>query len=132
MAPPCPVRSGSWRLKAGSSGPRRRWRAAAPVATSHAAIEQAAFWLFDQRGFAATTLDDIAREAGVGRRTLFRYYDSKIDITWGRFDHTLDRFRALLDEQPVDTALPTSIHRAVVEFNRFPADAYPRTVSGCG
>ncbi|WP_141005668.1 mycofactocin system transcriptional regulator [Nocardioides humi] len=96
-----------------------------PVATSHAAIEQAAFRLFSERGFAATTLDDIARETGVGRRTLFRYYQSKNDIPWGQFDRTLDHFRALLDEQPADLPVHEAVHRAVVEFNRFPADAHP-------
>jgi len=96
-----------------------------PVATSHAAIEQAAFALFTERGFASTTLDDIARALGVGRRTLFRYFDSKNDIPWGRFDLTLAGFRDLLADQPRDLPLAVAVHRAVVAFNRFPADARP-------
>ena len=96
-----------------------------PVATSHAAIEQAAFELFTERSFAQTTLDDIARATGVGRRTLFRYYRSKNDIPWGQFDRTLDHFRELLAEQADDLPVHEAIHRAVVEFNRFPADAHP-------
>ncbi|MFD1250144.1 mycofactocin system transcriptional regulator [Nocardioides ginsengisoli] len=96
-----------------------------PVATSHAAIEQAAFALFTERGFASTTLDDIARATGVGRRTLFRYFESKNDIPWGRFDLTLEGFRELLAGQPDDLPLHVAVHRAVVAFNRFPADARP-------
>ena len=96
-----------------------------PEATSHAAIEQAAFDLFAERGFARTTLDAIAERVGVGRRTLFRYYQSKNDIPWGQFDRTLDRFRALLAEQGPETPLHEAVHRAVVEFNRFPADSHP-------
>jgi mycofactocin system transcriptional regulator len=96
-----------------------------PVATSHAAIEQAAFELFTARGFASTTLDDIARATGVGRRTLFRYFESKNDIPWGRFDLTLAGFRELLADQPLDVPLHVAVHRAVVAFNRFPADARP-------
>lgn len=96
-----------------------------PVATSHAAIEQAAFTLFTERGFASTTLDDIARATGVGRRTLFRYFESKNDIPWGRFDLTLAGFRELLAGQPEDLPLHEAVHRAVVAFNRFPGDARP-------
>lgn len=96
-----------------------------PEATSHAAIEQAAFTLFAERGFARTTLDAIADAVGVSRRTLFRYYQSKNDIPWGQFDRTLDHFRELLAGQPDDLPVHEAIHRAVVEFNRFPVDAHP-------
>lgn len=96
-----------------------------PEATSHAAIEQAAFTLFAEHGFARTTLDAIAEAVGVSRRTLFRYYQSKNDIPWGQFDRTLDHFRDLLAEQGDDLPVHEAIHRAVVEFNRFPTDAHP-------
>lgn len=96
-----------------------------PEVTSHAAIEQAAFRLFAERGFGHTTLDAIAEQVGVGRRTIFRYYQSKNDIPWGQFDQTLDQFRALLDQHPADEPVHAVVHRAVVDFNRFPADAHP-------
>lgn len=96
-----------------------------PEATSHAAIEKAAFTLFAERGFAGTTLNAIAERVGVGRRTLFRYYQSKNDIPWGQFDRTLDHFRFLLAQQSDDTPVLVAVHLAVVEFNRFPADARP-------
>lgn len=93
--------------------------------TSHAAIEQAAFRLFTERGFDATTLDDIAEEVGVARRTLFRYYRSKNDIPWGQFDRTLDDFRGLLDAMPDDVPILEAVGRGVVQFNRYPAEASP-------
>lgn len=96
-----------------------------PEATSHAAIEQAAFRLFAHYGFDATTMDAIAAEVGVGRRTLFRYYASKNDIPWGQFDQTLERFREILAAMPRDLPLREAVHRGVLEFNRFPADAQP-------
>lgn len=40
-------------------------------------IADAAARLATERGVAATTADDIAAEAGVGRATFFRYFDSK-------------------------------------------------------
>ncbi|RHW23822.1 mycofactocin system transcriptional regulator [Nocardioides immobilis] len=103
---------------------RRRARGR-PVATSHAEIEQAAFELFGERGFERTTLDAIAERVGVGRRTLFRYYQSKNDIPWGQFDQTLAGFRKLLAAQPHEIPLHDAVHRAVVDFNRFPDNARP-------
>jgi mycofactocin system transcriptional regulator len=103
----------------------RRSLAGRPEATSHAAIEQAAFRLFAQRGFDATTLDAIAAEVGVGRRTLFRYYASKNDIPWGQFDRTLDGFREILNAMPEDLPLHDAVHRAVLAFNDFPESAEP-------
>jgi TetR/AcrR family transcriptional regulator, regulator of mycofactocin system len=103
----------------------KRSLAGRPEATSHAAIEQAAFRLFAERGFDATTLDAIAAEVGVGRRTLFRYYASKNDIPWGQFDGTLDAFRKILTSMPTDLSLHVAIHRAVLAFNDFPLDARP-------
>ena len=96
-----------------------------PVATSHAEIERAAFRLFAERGFDAVTMADIAAELGVGRRTLFRYFESKNDIPWGQFDRTLDGFRTILAEMPEDLPLHEAVHRGVQRFNEFPADAQP-------
>jgi mycofactocin system transcriptional regulator len=107
-----------------SSAGRRR-TAGRPEATSHAEIEQAAFRLFEKHGFEATTLDAIAAEVGVGRRTLFRYYASKNDIPWGQFDRTLDGFRELLAGMPPELPLHEAVHRAVLGFNEFPEDAQP-------
>lgn len=91
-----------------------------PEVTSHAEIEQAAFRLFAERGFEGTTLDAIAAEVGVGRRTLFRYYASKNDIPWGQFDRTLSGFRELLRASSSSLPLVEAIRLAVVAFNGFP------------
>ena len=103
----------------------RRSLAGRPEVTSHAAIEQVAFRLFAERGFDGTTMDAIAEAVGVGRRTLFRYYASKNDIPWGQFDQTLDGFRHILESMPADVPLREAVHRGVVAFNDFPADAEP-------
>jgi TetR/AcrR family transcriptional regulator, regulator of mycofactocin system len=95
------------------------------VATSHGEIEQVAFRLFAERGFEDTTLETIAKEVGVGRRTLFRYFRSKNDIPWGQFDDTLTTFQQILADLPADLPLHEAIRLGILRFNEFDPDAQP-------
>jgi len=56
-----------------SRGPRWRRRAKARPAE----ILDAALTVFSARGFAAAKLDDVAKEAGVSKGTLYLYFESK-------------------------------------------------------
>lgn len=94
-----------------------RLGAGRPQATAHAAIEAAALALFAEHGFENTTVDDIAAAVGVGRRTLFRYFPSKNDIPWGRFDDSLSGLRVTLAAIPDEVPVLDAVHRAVLEFN---------------
>ncbi len=51
---------------------------------TRAAIADAAVALFAERGFAETTMDDVADAAGVSRRTAYRHFPSKDDLV---FEH---------------------------------------------
>jgi mycofactocin system transcriptional regulator len=85
--------------------------------TSRAELEQTAFALFAAHGFEATTVDEIAAAAGIGRRTFFRYFPSKNDIPWGTFEHELERMRARLRACPPDVPLMDAVRLALVDFN---------------
>ena len=87
-------------------------------ATSRAELEQAAFALFAARGFDATTVDEIAAAAGIGRRTFFRYFPSKNDIPWGAFEDELERMRIRLKACPPEVPLADAIRVALIDFNR--------------
>ena len=52
-------------------------------ARTRAAIMDAAAVLFRNRDFATTSMDEIARDAGVGRATLYNNFESKDDIAVG-------------------------------------------------
>jgi TetR/AcrR family transcriptional regulator, regulator of mycofactocin system len=97
---------------AGSGHPGRR------RVTSREELEQAAFALFAAQGFEATTVDEIAAAAGIGRRTFFRYFPSKNDIPWGAFEDELDRMRVRLKACPPEVALMDAIRLALIDFNR--------------
>ncbi|MFC4565575.1 mycofactocin system transcriptional regulator [Nocardiopsis mangrovi] len=90
-----------------------------PRVTSRAVLERLAFDLFARQGFDATTVDDIAAAAGIGRRTLFRYVASKNDLVWGDFEQHLGKLRRLLDASDPRAPMTDALRRAVVEFNRF-------------
>jgi TetR/AcrR family transcriptional regulator, regulator of mycofactocin system len=82
-------------------------------------ITDVAITLFTARGFAEVSVDDVARAAGISRRTLFRYYASKNAIPWGDFDTHLAHLRDLLDN--VDPRVPVSeaLRAALLAFNTF-------------
>ncbi len=67
-------------------------------------------------------MDDIAAAAGVGRRTLFRYYPSKNDIVWGDFDAVLVRLREELEDGPEGEPMFEALRRAVVASNSYPEE----------
>ncbi|WP_104106068.1 TetR family transcriptional regulator [Nocardioides sp. 616] len=50
------------------------------MASSRQRLIEAAFALFDERGFEETTVEDVAERAGVGRTTFFRVFKSKEDV----------------------------------------------------
>jgi AcrR family transcriptional regulator len=63
-------------------------------------ILTAATEAFARSGFAATSLDDIAAEAGITRVVLYRHFDSKTDL----YEAVLDRMCARLDAHVAEPA----------------------------
>ena len=76
--------------------PYRSDRREADAAATRAAIRNAATRLFIEQGYAITALRQVAKEAGVGERTLYAAFASKFDL----FHHALD-VATVGDEQPV-------------------------------
>ena len=86
-------------------------------ARTRADLARHALRLFRDRGYAATTVDDIAAAAEVSRSTFFRYFPSKEDVVF--FDDvdplTAEEFAA----QPAGTPLLTALRRSfVAAFDR--------------
>lgn len=65
--------------------------------TRRQAIEDVASDLFRERGYAATSIRDIARALSVQGASLYAHVTSKEDVLWAIVDRTADRFEAAAD-----------------------------------
>ena len=95
-----------------------------PPSTNKEQIEGVALALFADRGFDETTVEEIAAEVGVGRRTIFRYFPSKNDMVWGDFEQVIDRLQTHLAEG-AELPLMDALRRAAVLSNSYPEEQLP-------
>ncbi len=102
-------------------GPRRPARRPA----SRRSLELIALRLFAEQGFDETTLEQIATEAGVSRRTYFRYFASKADLLWHAFDAEVTAVRQSLAGVPDDVPTMAAIRDAVVAAHDYAPDDVP-------
>jgi mycofactocin system transcriptional regulator len=90
-----------------------------PPGTSRRELELIALRLFTDQGFDDTTIEQIAAEAGVSKRTFFRYFSSKASVLWSEFDHEVATIRAALAQVPAEVPMMDAIRRAVVSSNHY-------------
>ncbi|QBX56297.1 TetR family transcriptional regulator [Nocardioides seonyuensis] len=64
--------------------------------TTAARLREAAFELFAEQGYDATSVDQVAERAGVGRSTFFRTYPSKEAVIFPDHEAVLSRIEARL------------------------------------
>ena len=82
-------------MAAGGPGPRTRGR---PVEIDPARLSRTAVELFAERRYDEVSATEIAAEAGISRRSLFRYFPTKADLVWDGFQQSLEVLSvALLD-----------------------------------
>ncbi|MDX6740861.1 TetR/AcrR family transcriptional regulator [Actinocorallia sp. A-T 12471] len=67
-------------------------------------IFDTAIRLFTTQGYEETTVAQIAREAGVSQRTLFRYFGTKEDLVCGDQDALGELLRKTVEEQPPEVS----------------------------
>jgi len=108
-------------------GRLRSWQSPGADASGHSRreLELIALRRFAEQGFDETTIDHIAAEAGVSRRTFFRYFNSKASVLWSDFDTEVSTIRSALADMPADLPMMDAIREAVVAANHYQADDVP-------
>jgi AcrR family transcriptional regulator len=80
---------------------------------------------FQRHGFEATTVDAIVADAGVSRRTFFRYFATKEAVVFEGYAERLAHFRRLAKPLPEDGSAFRAVRRACLEV----AKGYDRDAS---
>ena len=99
-------------------GPSQAKAAGRPRVSSRTAIEQTAIHLFLSEGYEEVTIERIAAACGVGRATIFRYFDSKSDVVFSAFDAVLETMAASLRSTSPRTPVTRAVAICIVESTR--------------
>ncbi len=81
---------------------------------TRARIENAAMSLFLERGFDATTIEDITEAADVSKRSFFDYFPSKEDVVAAWQDSFSDRLITAIAERPRSESTLEAVEAALV------------------
>jgi mycofactocin system transcriptional regulator len=112
-------------LQPAGTGAGTAVRRGRPPGTSRRKLELIALRLFTEQGFDETPIEQIAAEAGVSRRTFFRYFDSKASVLWGEFDSEITVIREALAQVPDSVPMMDAIRQAVVAANHYRVEDVP-------
>jgi AcrR family transcriptional regulator len=82
-------------------------------------IARAAHALFAERGYHATTLNDIALAADVSTRTIFSYFASKEDILFSDFPLMRDALGRALADRPAGEDTLETVRKFILASRKF-------------
>lgn len=87
-----------------------------PRRASRELLQEAAFELFQLRGYRGTSVEQIARLAGFSRATFFNFFSSKAELFWLETDTLIAGLRAFLEGQ-LGREDPPPLEAALLEFS---------------
>ncbi|CAG7609628.1 TetR/AcrR family transcriptional regulator [Leucobacter soli] len=86
-----------------------------PRLASPELLQEAAFELFQLRGYRGTSVEQIAKTAGFSRATFFNFFSSKAELFWVETDALIDALHAYL-ERRAETSDPPALRDALLEY----------------
>lgn len=89
-----------------------------PPAASRELLQEAAFELFLEQGFAGTTVEQISTRAGVSRNTFFNYFPAKADVFWIELDDALTMIAETLKNAEPNSPPMQAVQSAILQFGR--------------
>jgi AcrR family transcriptional regulator len=81
-------------------------------------LTRAAMALFLERGFEATTLDDIAAAADISRRSFFHYFESKEDVVFAWHEASTAALIAAVAARPASESMLCAAENAISAMAR--------------
>jgi len=76
-------------------------------------IMDAALKIFSKQGFSPAVLEEVAREAGIAKGTLYLYFQDKEDLFCSTIMNVIDKLVALMQKEIDDTLSPVRILREI-------------------
>jgi AcrR family transcriptional regulator len=96
---------------------KRAGRPRGEAAVSHAVILDAVYELLQEKPVSAFTMEAVAKRAGVGKPTLYKWWSSKAALILDMFSERLDKGVKTPETTTVEEALRARVHHLVRVIN---------------
>ena len=114
-----PLSAGGSRIGSKADNKKRRGRPRSAAAASHDAILRAVFDLLHEKSVRDLTIEEIARRAGVGKPTIYKWWPSKAALVMDMLDQRLDEDPPASRAGSGEVALRGLVTRLVKMVNGF-------------
>lgn len=99
--------------------PRPRGRPRSAAAASHEAILDAVFGILQEKSVRELTIEEVARRAGVGKPTLYKWWPSKAALVMDMFEERVVPRLAVPEGSSAEEAIRTQVRELIRLFNGF-------------
>jgi AcrR family transcriptional regulator len=101
----------------GLGKPRRIGRPRSEAAGAHSAIMDAVYALLQERSVRELSMEAVAKRAGVGKPTLYKWWPTKAGLVFAMFHERLARQPEALTTATVEEFMRQRVRRLIIEFH---------------